>query len=290
MRRLACIFCTALGCIPARAGEEQDRYEEQLTTRFASQRAERGARADRGEHGQWKRELEAAYPGKLKEKAGGDEAAAWFALLAGTDDEWRRTAATAAGLGRMFDRVVQRLELGPVPSIKREEFLRYARQITNNMGEAAQTNLNTHADKLFRVLDIDGDGELTGDEMSSSLRDNKLQADTSGNGRISKEEYREYFQHQVEKKAETLTAAMKANDALWRGLEGGKHAAGGLPEWFTTLDTDKDKQISLFEWRQGNRNLMAFEEMDLNGDGLLTREEYHSFIKLKEMDQKKQEK
>ena len=54
-----------------------------------------------------------------------DEGAMWFALLAGTEDVWRTADAQAAGLGSMYDRWAQRLELGPVPSIKRDEFMRY---------------------------------------------------------------------------------------------------------------------------------------------------------------------
>src|SRR5204862_203574 len=86
--------------------------------------------------------------------------------------------------------------------------------------------------------------------------------------------YREYFKQRVDKKAETLTTAFKANDALMRNLNLDRpDRKTGLPEWFAKLDVDKDGQISLFEWRQGGRSLMEFQEMDLNGDGLLTEDE-----------------
>ena len=48
----------------------------------------------------------------------------------------------------------------------------------------------------------------------------------------------------------------------------------GLPDWFVTLDTDKDGQIGLYEWRRGNRLTAEFLALDLNDDGLLTAEEY----------------
>jgi len=58
------------------------------------------------------------------------------------------------------------------------------------------------------------------------------------------------------------------------------HAGGnlpkGLPEWFGQYDTDKDGQVSLYEWRIGKKSAELdadFEKMDRNGDGFLTAEE-----------------
>ena len=50
-----------------------------------------------------------------------------------------------------------------------------------------------------------------------------------------------------------------------------------LPSWFTELDTDKDGQIGMYEWRFDSRPVADFLAMDLNGDGLLTAEEYLRF-------------
>ncbi len=50
-----------------------------------------------------------------------------------------------------------------------------------------------------------------------------------------------------------------------------------LPSWFTDLDTDKDGQIGMYEWRSDSRPVADFLAMDLNGDGLLTAEEYLRF-------------
>lgn len=55
---------------------------------------------------------------------------------------------------------------------------------------------------------------------------------------------------------------------------------GNLPSWWATLDTDKDGQIGLYEWRADKRAMSEFAAMDLNGDGLLTAEEYLRFKKL----------
>jgi hypothetical protein len=278
------LLCAALVCTSVRAGDEQDRFEEQAATRLAQHKAERGLRGDRGERGATVRDLEAAYPGKLTKTEPGkkeNEGETWFALVSGNGDEWRKDDAVAAGLGPMFERWRQRLELGPVPSIKRDEFLKFSKLIIHNaamQGEGGEVNTGDAADKVFRVLDLNSDGELTGGELSSGLKGDKV---LSG-GRVSKEQYREYFRSRVEKKAETLAAVLQSNEALMRKLNLGEFdKRTGLPDWFTTLDTDKDKQVSLYAWRKAGRPVAEFLDMDLNGDGLLTPDEYLRWAKQK---------
>jgi Ca2+-binding EF-hand superfamily protein len=294
MRPVACVICTVLLCAPVRAGDEQDRFEEQVSSRCARHKAERRIQVERWERANTIRDLEAAFPGKVPKtdpNKAEEEAEAWFTLLAGTADQWRKTDAVAAGLGPMYERWVQRLELGPVPSIKRAEFMKFAKQIIHNttaaLAQGDKTNTNDEADKVFRILDTNGDGELTGSELSTGLRADKLVGP-----RVTKEEYREYFRRRVEKQADALTDALKANDALVRKLnQDNPDKRTGLPSWFTTLDADKDGQISLFEWRKGGRPIAEFQEMDLNGDGLLTADEYLRWVKKKQIEaaQKKRE-
>jgi EF hand len=57
-------------------------------------------------------------------------------------------------------------------------------------------------------------------------------------------------------------------------LRYGKLPVKDLPSWFTTLDTDKDGQIGLYEWRADGRRIAEFQTFDLNNDGLITAEEY----------------
>jgi hypothetical protein len=52
-----------------------------------------------------------------------------------------------------------------------------------------------------------------------------------------------------------------------------------LPDWWERLDTDKDGQIGLYEWRADGRDLALFTEMDLNKDGLLTPDEWMKYQK-----------
>ncbi|MSQ94278.1 MAG: hypothetical protein EXR98_06945 [Gemmataceae bacterium] len=53
----------------------------------------------------------------------------------------------------------------------------------------------------------------------------------------------------------------------------------GLPEWFERLDTDRDGQISLFEWRKGGKKISEFRDYDLNDDGFITADEVLRIIK-----------
>src|SRR4051812_13432126 len=53
------------------------------------------------------------------------------------------------------------------------------------------------------------------------------------------------------------------------------------PAIFTDLDTDKDGQIGLYEWRKAGHSIIEFQEMDLNGDGLLTVDEYARYMRQK---------
>jgi hypothetical protein len=238
------------------------------------------------------RDLEAAFPGKLGKAEPGkkeDEGEAWFLLVAGDADVWSKADAVAAGLGPMFERWRTRLELGPVPSIKRDEFLKFSRLIARSaaaaQGEGGELNTGGEADKVFRILDLNSDGELTGGELSAGLK-----ADKAFAGRVSREQYREYFARRVEKKAETLAAALKSNEALMRKLNLDEFdRRTGLPEWFTTLDGDKDKQVSLYEWRRVGKDVDEFLGMDLNGDGLLTTDEYSRWARMKREEERRRE-
>ena len=60
----------------------------------------------------------------------------------------------------------------------------------------------------------------------------------------------------------------------------------GLPGWYNELDTDTDGQISLYEWRKGSKEMKEFKEMDLNGDCLVTADEYLRFARQKGIDTK----
>jgi hypothetical protein len=56
----------------------------------------------------------------------------------------------------------------------------------------------------------------------------------------------------------------------------------GLPLWWNDYDTNKDGQIGLHEWRLQNEPTAKFYEMDLDGDGLLTPDEYLRYAAMQE--------
>jgi Ca2+-binding EF-hand superfamily protein len=268
---------TALLLLPPaqlRAGEEQDQHEEKVLARAA----ERAFRAEKNDRVLWVREMEAAFPGKAGSPLKEDEYAGWFMLLAGEAGEWKRDAVANTALAGLFDKILQRLELGPVPSIKRDEFMKYVRHrlIPNNPPQNGQApDPHEDADKVFRVLDRNGDSILEAEEMTTKLRDDRLKTDADGNGRIDRDEYRAYFQRRVTAAVETVA---RANDPA--GSRAGKTSAGGLPDWFAALDVDKDGQIELSEWRKAGKSIDTYLAMDLNGDGLLTKEEYLRYVQM----------
>jgi hypothetical protein len=59
-----------------------------------------------------------------------------------------------------------------------------------------------------------------------------------------------------------------------------------LPAWFEELDTDKDGQIGFYEWRAARRDAKEFMDMDLNGDGLVTADEYLRFTRQQSISEK----
>ena len=59
-----------------------------------------------------------------------------------------------------------------------------------------------------------------------------------------------------------------------------------LPKWFDEYDLGKDGQICMYEWRKAKRDIKEFMEMDLNGDGLITADEYLRFVRQKDIDTK----
>ncbi|MCE9561126.1 MAG: EF-hand domain-containing protein [Planctomycetes bacterium] len=260
-------------------GNDPDQYEEKIIAR-AAERAAKVAKSDRLV---WVRELENAFPNRVGNPTKEEEYGAWFALVAGKGDEWRRDSTTNTGFAELFEKVVQRLELGPVPSIRRDEFLKYARR-TLVPAQTANAELNEEFDKVFRVLDRDGDGVLSGDEMTTKLRADRLQSDIDGNGRIDKDEYRSHFNRRIAIGVDALNARVERE----RGSDSKSTSStpkSGLPTWFAELDADKDGQIALSEWRKAGRAINVFMEMDLDGDGLLTKEEYQRYVKLKEKEE-----
>jgi Ca2+-binding EF-hand superfamily protein len=262
----------------AAADNDPDQYEERMVARSA----ERAARASKADRLLWVKALSDAYPNRVGNPTKEDEYGDWFDLVVGKGGgDWRRDTTTNTPFAELFEKVVQRLELGPVPSIRREEFLKYARR-TLVPAQSGSSEMNEDIDKVFRVLDRNGDGVLSTEEMTARLREDRLRADVDGNGRIDKDEYRAHFGMRVNAAAEVILAKINEQNKGTDGKNATARTKAALPGWFAELDTDKDGQLALFEWRKAGRALNLFMEMDLDNDGLLTRDEYLRYTLLKE--------
>lgn len=256
---------------PRRKGDvwEADDYEEKAILRAVG----RVQQVADSEGKRWERELIKAYPERIKPGLTEDDVAKWFDVLAGENKEWRRDAAPTKAVADLFDRVAQRMELGPVPSIRREEFTQFSkgRLAVQPQRQPKPEERFPDADRAFRVLDRDGSGSLEAAEWTERIRNDLKKADADGNRRISQEEYREHFTRKVTESAEAMAAAVaKADSAAAKANKG--------PKWFETLDTDGDGQIGLYEWRAANRPVEEFMAMDLDGDGLLPPSEYQRYL------------
>jgi Ca2+-binding EF-hand superfamily protein len=170
------------------------------------------------------------------------------------------------------------------------------------------------ADSIFKRSDRNGDGRITPDEASSRMRDSFQQYDTNRDGSIDTNEFRGYMQARFGSRGGSSDSSSSSlspppfspggnwdprgnndrrdrrnrddrNDSRngFRGPNQPQEDAmpvvyryGKLPKEFpfTDLDTDKDGQIGLYEWRHAEKSIKEFTELDLNGDGYLTADEW----------------
>ncbi len=135
----------------------------------------------------------------------------------------------------------------------------------------------------FAFHDRNGDGFLNQDEMPDELKAELSKWDTNRDNLIDLDEYKYFYGAQRQRRRQdghqtnvpsTIIREEEDLDARPILLRVGKlHAAKELPAWFLTLDTDKDGQVALWEWRRAGKNLDDFREWDRNDDGYITPEE-----------------
>ena len=163
------------------------------------------------------------------------------------------------------------------------------------LGAVQQHSQIEFAAKLFARLDQDGNGSLNDIEQPETLRTDRGKWDRNLDGAISLEEYTTYYQTSLKSisekvasgeiylKAAQPSGAASVNPPLAARVEDSRPVVirvgrfpQGLPDWFIKLDKegDNDGQVGLYEWKLSQKPLSEFSAMDLNGDGLLTAEEY----------------
>ncbi|HEV3261853.1 MAG TPA: EF-hand domain-containing protein, partial [Gemmataceae bacterium] len=141
------------------------------------------------------------------------------------------------------------------------------------------------AENQFSQFDKNGDGVLNSDEMPDELKAELDKWDTDHNGLIDLNEFKAFFQARMQQRiAERPTGQDPSSGPIYIETPAPEedkkpvvyrsdNLPKGLPPWFAQLDTDKDAQIGLYEWKASGRSLDLFRTIDRNNDGFLTVEE-----------------
>lgn len=151
-------------------------------------------------------------------------------------------------------------------------------------GAAPAFDPESFAKQRFEQSDLNKDGQLDQSEMSDRLRGAFAEFDTDRSGTINLVEYTQFIRGMA-----AANGGMPGGDPGFNpwGQPGfvpvpeekktAVYRFGSLPkdlpDWFVKLDTDKDSQVGLYEWRKGGRELVEFRDFDINGDGLITVDE-----------------
>ena len=268
---------------------------EDETARRLTERIQRPGDTERE---RWFKRLDEVYTGRVP-----DDPTGWFDMVTLGRSEWTRDGSRY--FADFHDRVCERFELKKAEPIGRDTFAAYARQYLGPDSPPWKTaDVTGDARGPFKLLDADRDGYLSSDECSPGVRERFAQADANGDGRIDLAEYQAYFRARVDHEVRTTVPLdekqkeerkaldqLKEQQTKAEAEERAAKAAGlyhdparlpkELPAWFRQYDTDGDLQVGLYEWRAAKRPPLEFEEMDLNGDGLLEVGEYLRYAKLK---------
>ena len=131
-------------------------------------------------------------------------------------------------------------------------------------------------------LDINHDEKLSADEIpeNSDLQGSSFKEyDKNQDGFIDYSEYKAYMADKFGTTAEDGSFGGNYKEKkldLPVAVRYGKLPAG-LPNWWVPLDTDKDGQVGLYEWRTDGREVKDFQDYDLDADGILAPQEWQQY-------------
>ncbi len=155
------------------------------------------------------------------------------------------------------------------------------------------------AERRIREQDKDGDGRISIAEADDKLKPNFQKMDLNQDGFIDGTEYNiamggggrsdrggppggggydPYQQGGYSGRGQEIPKIEE--EKLPVVYRYGKIPKGVVPSWYSELDTNQDGQIGLYEWRNADRPTAEFLSYDLNGDGLLTADEWVRYEKL----------
>ncbi len=145
----------------------------------------------------------------------------------------------------------------------------------------------------MKKQDRDGDGRISMEEADDKLKPNFEMMDLNRDRHVDYEEYKMYYYNRLTGNNGSGPGSSGDYGRVdYRGDDNKKQEEvkdvairyGTLPKeapsFFTDLDTDKDAQVALYEWRNSGSDIREFTAMDLNSDGLVTYDEYSRFKRL----------
>jgi hypothetical protein len=278
--------------------EKRTRFEDEIIRRLG----ERAVRPGDTEREVWVKHLTKAFPNQVGPGLTDADFGQWYGLLSGGGGVWTRNSAPRQ-VEDLFERVAKRFGRGKNDGVGRDEFVGYAREFLTPDRSPPWKAVDSVAEseKLFRGLDRDGSGALDQSEWTDGLTAGAAQTDRNRDGRIDPAEYRAYLDGR-------LAVAAQAAESQETARKGGNQTpdpraapppttaptpsapaasiaprreekVSAVPAWFLALDTDRDGQVGLYEWKRGGLPLDQFAEMDQNGDGLLPLDEFRRFVR-----------
>lgn len=240
------------------------------------------------------REVKRASNGKID-----DDFDTWFTSLGGDDENgWDRGFIKRDSVREIFDRMAARLNLQSA-IVPRDVFIGYAKRYWRRDAsplwrDSPRFDTAHEAERLFKHLDTDKDGYLNVAEIAPAMREEMKRWDKDRDGWITIDEYRGYFAYRLDKvygewqqKSERPLPPLQVYVPQVEEKPRVVRAARlpqGLPAWFTQLDTDKDGQVGLYEWRMAGGDIEEFAKLDLNDDGFLEPNEILRLLAMTERD------